>query len=361
MYHRRMRKILALLALMTVMPATVLARHNVVPANPATKDTVQVPLSFISYEQRTGDSVYAAAFGLSVNSWLIGSTLRYNISDKWNDQLLRERGPTDALEFDVVLGNAGNLFSDLKMSELCSRHGIKSEDCVFSNLDAESQATYRKRGPVWDAPLMVLLVMGGSFQQLTLREPADRSVEKSKNMFGARARLGFGGYLGSALLGFSAGAASIGAAPSQVSYCTALAPVGANAGFACAPTYFESYNRTSVLDARLEWRQAIELLGFNPAVQAVFQRSKRDDIATSNDDTQLGLRYIDFELPVYFYVHKEEDPGVYIGLRGVLRWWNVDRSREVDLMGGFFLSLAYGGAELRSDGRRSSSNVASTE
>ena len=99
------------------------------------------------------------------------------------------------------------------------------------------------------------------------------------------------------------------------------------------------------MDARLEWRQAIHWIGFNPALQAVFQRSQRDDPATTNDDTRFGLRTIDLEIPVYFYVHSHADPGFYTGLRGMLRWWNVDRPQRVEALGGFFLSMAYGGAE----------------
>jgi hypothetical protein len=358
MYHPAMRRVLTLLTgVAMLLPCTALARRNVVPANPATRDAVQVPLSFLAYEKRTGDTEYSAGVGTDLRSWLLGGTLRYHQTDPWSHQLVHERGPSDALELEATFGNSGNLFADLKLEDLCSQQGLKAEDCVFSNLDSHAQETYRKRGPLWDAPLLVLLSVGGSYQDLIQRDPADRSVERSRSLWGARGRLAVGAYLGSALLGLSGGAATLGAAPSQVTYCTPLGP----AEFACTPTHLESFIRTTVFDARLEWRQAVDWLAFNPAVKAVFQKSKRDDPATGNDDTRLGLRYVDFELPVYFYVHRHDSPAFYAGLRGVLRWWQVDRPRQVDLFGGFFISLAYGGAERRASHWHDILSLASVE
>jgi hypothetical protein len=335
-----------------------MAMSNVVPANPMTRNAVQVPLSFLSYEHRTSLTEYAAGFGLPLRSWLVGASLRYHLTDKTENQLLREHGPAGALELELVVGNGGNLFSKLSLHDLCAQNGLKPDDCTFSDLDAEAQEAYRKEGPLWDAPLLVLLHMSGSLQQLARREATDRTREQGESMWGARARLSVGGYLGKALLGLSGGVATVGAAPAQLSYCTALAPVGNEPAGAqvCTPAYLAGYNRTTVLDGRLEWRQAFKWVGANPAVEVVFQRSQRDDVATANDDTAFGLRYLDFELPLYFYVHERSEPGFYAGLRGVLRWWQVERQpRTVELMAGFFISLAYGGAEQKSRGDRFSS------
>jgi hypothetical protein len=345
MYHHPMLRSSAILSAMLVLPATAMASDNVVPANPMTRDAVQVPLSFLSYETRTGLTEYSAGGGFHLNTWLFGGAVRYHLADKVENQVVHARGPTDALELELVLGNGGNLFSDARLDDLCRQQGMNPADCLPSDLDRERQELYRERGPSWDAPAMVLLLLGGSYQALTMRDPSDRSREQGHRLWGARARLAIGAYLGDALLGLSGGVASIGAAPSQVSYCTPLVPGGTE--LSCTPAYFDSYNRTSIVDARLEWRQAISYVGFNPAAQVYFQRSERDDPATANDDTVFRLRYIDFDLPLYFYMHRHDDPAFYAGMRGTLRWWQVDRTNQVELTGGLFLSMAYGGARQR--------------
>jgi hypothetical protein len=325
-----------------ILANSALAKNNVVPANPTTRDAVQVPPSFLSYERRTGLTEYAAGGGFSLGTWLAGATLHYDQADKAEDQLVHARGPADAIQFQLSLVNGGNLFSKVNISELCARQGLKADDCVFSNLDGELQDTYRDKGPDWDAPVLVLLSMGGSYQSLTMRDPADRTREQGQGLWGARARLGIGGYFDKAMLGPSAGLATVGAPPSQVSYCTSLGAAGTESS--CTPAYLESYNRTTILDVRLEWRQTLDSVGFNPALQAILQRSERDDVATANDDAKFGLRYVDLDLPIYIYLHASGDSGFYAGLRWMLRWWYVDRSEQFELMGGFFASLVYGGA-----------------
>jgi hypothetical protein len=351
MYHCPMRRRLAIPGALLLLPAAAMARDNVVPANPMTRDAVQVPLSFVSYETRTGLTEYAAGGGFHLSSWLLGGAIRYHLADKTENQLVHARGPADGAEIELVFGNSGNLFSDVHLDDLCRRQGMKPDDCLFSDLDTQYQEIYRERGPVWDVPVMALLVLGGSYQELTMTDPADRSREQGQHLWGARARLAIGAYLDESLLALSGGVATVGAAPPQVSYCTPVAPSGTV--LTCAPAYLEPYNRTTIVDARLEWRRnVVRYLGFNPAVQAVFQHSERDDAATANDDTVFGLRYVDLDLPLYFYIHYHDAPGFYAGLRAVMRWWQVDRASQVELTGGFFVSLAYGGARQRVHERR---------
>ena len=351
MYHRGMQLRWAVLrAFLIVLPASASA-NSVVPASPMTRDAVQVPLSFLSYERGTGLTEYAIGGGIHWGTWVLGGTGRYHQADKTENQLLHPRGAADAVELEVVLGNSGNLFSTVSLADLCRRSGMKGDECLFSDLDADAQELYHKDGPDVDAPMLFLLTLGGSYQTLTMRSPSGLA-EQSKQLWGGRARLGLGGYLGEGLWGLSGGVASTGASPAQVSYCIAVDP--ASTAFACTPTYLSSYNRTNIVDARLEWRQALSdvngsgALATNPVARVVFQHSERDDPETANDDTSFGLRYLDFELPIFYYLHRRESPGVYAGMRGILRWWQVDRPTRVELMGGFFVAVAYGGARQHS-------------
>jgi hypothetical protein len=345
-----MRRRLAVLGVLLV-PAVALARDNVAPANPMTRDAVQIPLSFLSYASQTGLTEYAGGGGFHLGSWLLGGALRYRMPDKSEDQLLHARSPGDGLELELDFGNAGNIFSDVRLDDLCRRQGMKSDDCVFSDLDTELQEIYRERGPAWwDAPVIVLLRLGGSHQQMNMRLSPDRSADQGQDLLGGWARLAIGAYFDEHLIGLSGGVASVGAAPAQIQYCTPLVPSGTE--LACAPAYLESYNRTTIVDGRLEWRgQLGNYLGLNPAAQIFFQRSERDDLATANTDTVFRLRYVDFDLPLYVYVHNVNNPAFYAGLRTTLRWWQVYRSNQVELTAGFFVSMAYGGANLRGNRR----------
>jgi len=63
-----------------------LARHNVVPANPMTRDALQAPLSFVSFERRTSVTESATGLGFDMGSWLVGAALRYRITDRNENQ-----------------------------------------------------------------------------------------------------------------------------------------------------------------------------------------------------------------------------------------------------------------------------------
>lgn len=324
------------------MPTLAKAREVWVPANPMTRDAVQVLRPFMSYERRTGVSDYAVGGGFHLQSLILGAAVRYHGVDRSENQLRSAHSPSDGVEVEMVVGNAGNLYSDLRLRDMCPTQGLKPEDCAYSNFSPEFQETYRQRGPAVDAPIITVLSLGGSYQDLTTQDPADASREYSQSMWGARARLGFG-YLADAdgLLGVSAGFATVGAAPAQVPFCTPLRASGTD--LVCWPSYLDAYNRTSIVDVRLEWRQEVSVYGFNPALQAVFQRSRRDDPATPNDDASFGLRYVDFEIPVYAYLQAGRDLSVYAGARGIARWWTVERSRQAEVIGGVFVSMTYDG------------------
>jgi hypothetical protein len=316
-------------------------------ARPGREDAVQPPQTGLSLRSDARGFSFGATAATRGERWSLGvSLVRHQVS--WRDpDLYIQREPTGLSGLDLTLVLGGLSFRD-PLGDACHQRGIKNDDCFPGNLPEDDQDRYARASSGLLGPRTFVLVSAGiGFQQLTYRDASVGFMPQGDGFLGFRGRIGIGSFLSKqTLLGLSAGFQRLGSAPGRLSLCVPGDATSPSAVYTCRDAYLGPFQRTDVVDLRLEWRWVGRAALVPPALRLVGARAAADEPQTANDDRQRKLQFAELELPFFIYDDSSQSLW-YGGIELDTRVWIVDRPQRVEAR---FLAIV--GWTLQSERRR---------